>query len=395
MKLLNDEGKWSEYKEGKTTFVLYNQLERIYDSSVFYNPKMAINRNLCLLQLLALESTKPLIILEPLAGSGIRGKRILEELPEKIINKVILGDISEDSIKTIHHNLSSIDQNKYEIHNVDALYLISQFIKRGNSVDVIDLDPFGSPIEFIDLSVRVLRKTGGLLMLTATDHQVLCGKHSSTCKRQYNAIPSRNVHCHEIALRILLYNVMISAGRYGLSIQPLLAINHEHFMRVHVRIVKSKKDANEQFERIGFAHYCENCSNFETVKIDKEVTTTICPLCDKSLKKAGPMWLGQLGDKASLEKMIEHCDQLLEHEGKSIKRLLEKKLAENTYPPLFYHIHSIFRKLKKDTISTERIKDKIQEKGYESLQTSFEPTAIKTTVPFMELIDIIKELDEQ
>ena len=49
--------KFIKVKEGKTTFTILKDADRIYDSTVFYNPKMTFNRDLTLLQILTILKT--------------------------------------------------------------------------------------------------------------------------------------------------------------------------------------------------------------------------------------------------------------------------------------------------------------------------------------------------
>ena len=50
--------------------------------------------------------------------------------------------------------------------------------------DCIDLDPYGSPAMFLDSAIRSI-KSGGLLLVTATDAGVLCGNGADTCYTKY------------------------------------------------------------------------------------------------------------------------------------------------------------------------------------------------------------------
>ena len=51
--------------------------------------------------------------------------------------------------------------------------------------DYIEIDPFGSPTDFLESSiVRLSRR--GILAVTATDTAPLCGTYPNTCKRKYS-----------------------------------------------------------------------------------------------------------------------------------------------------------------------------------------------------------------
>ena len=63
--------------------------------------------------------------------------------------------------------------------------------------DVIDLDPYGSPAEFLDGAVQCV-SDGGMLAITCTDMAVLCGNHSEACYAKYGSMPLKGKFCHEM-----------------------------------------------------------------------------------------------------------------------------------------------------------------------------------------------------
>jgi tRNA G26 N,N-dimethylase Trm1 len=56
---------------------------------------------------------------------------------------------------------------------------------------IVDLDPFGSPANYVDCMMRSV-EDGGLVSVTATDTAVLCGKHPEVCLRKYYGLPLNN-----------------------------------------------------------------------------------------------------------------------------------------------------------------------------------------------------------
>ena len=386
------DGEWNKVTEGKTDFMIFKDAERIYDSSVFYNPEMTINRDFTLLVLsvLAKQKEKPMTILDPLAGTGVRSVRILKELPSHLISKIYAGDRNPIAVETIQRNIDELGiADKLEVKHSDASIAISDFIKKQESVDVIDIDPFGSPIQFIDSAIQVLQKSEGYLFVTATDLQVLCGKFANACLRIYNSIPTRNFLCHEVALRILLYNILISAGRIGVAIEPVICYHHEHFLRVKVKIVKSKERANLQHQNIGFVYFCTECSYFTTTKISEVVETTDCPICNMRLEKAGPLWLEQLFYSdciKDLKNALQESDLPSKNE---IEKKLERMIEEAESPPFFYYLPYVLRRQQKVGIGIQMIIDSLREKGFISSRTIFDPQGLKTNASYKELSDAI------
>ena len=115
----------------------------------------------------------------------------------------------------------------------------------------IDIDPFGTPMPFIDAAIQSI-KNKGVLGITATDTAPLCGAHKAACIRRYKARPIRGSQCHEIGLRILLGYIAREAIKHDAGIRPLLCYYMDHYFRVYVQIIRGARRADKALEEIGF-----------------------------------------------------------------------------------------------------------------------------------------------
>ena len=61
-------------------------------------------------------------------------------------------------------------------------------ILQGQKFDIVDLDPFGSPVPFLDSAMRAVRD-GGLLCIVATDVSVFTGTERAACTPRYGVVP--------------------------------------------------------------------------------------------------------------------------------------------------------------------------------------------------------------
>lgn len=385
--------KWTEVKEGSTSFTFFQDADRIYDASVFYNPKMEINRDLTILILSSIikNSSGGITFLDPFAGTGVRSYRILNELPSTSIQKVIASDKNPLAIEIIKKNIDTYDFcGKLDVFHSDAYEIISNLITDRKNVEIIDIDPFGSPIAFLEISIRALQKNEGYLFITATDLQVLCGKFSDSCNRIYNAIPTRYFLCHEVALRILIYNLLISAGRLGVAIDPIFSYHHEHFLRVKVKIIESKELANEQHKNIGFVHFCTDCSYVKHSHITEGIKFSNCPICMKKLEEAGPLWLGQLYNNNYVENMKTELKNFKFASKKQIEKLLNNIIDEIDSSPFFYYIPYILRYCGKEGITLLQLIESLQQNGFTVSRTVFNPEGLKTNASYSDLVDVVK-----
>ena len=133
---------------------------------VFYNPAMALNRDISVLLLRAL-GKKRMRVADILAGSGVRGIRLLRELGKGAIESMAINDGSKDAARLIKKNLilNGLGGNKkITVMNKDANLVLLE----SSGFDYIDVDPFGSPVPFLDAACRRI-SGGGILAVTATD----------------------------------------------------------------------------------------------------------------------------------------------------------------------------------------------------------------------------------
>jgi tRNA G26 N,N-dimethylase Trm1 len=142
--------------------------------------------------------------------------------------RVIANDNSEVAHERLKQNVGR-HQSALACCNVafectcrDASELMASLAAAHSTVDVIDIDPFGSPMHAVPAALACICP-GGLLSLAFFDVHVLCGSrgsgggggggNSAACFARYGSTPL-NLRCsHEIAVRIALASVCrIAAG---------------------------------------------------------------------------------------------------------------------------------------------------------------------------------------
>lgn len=69
--------------------------------------------------------------------------------------------------------------------------------------DVVDLDPYGTAVPFLESALNSLAD-GGLLAVTFTDMAVLCARSPHVTFYKYGGSPLNKRYCHEVKL-VLFY----------------------------------------------------------------------------------------------------------------------------------------------------------------------------------------------
>ncbi|MBW2999845.1 tRNA (guanine(26)-N(2))-dimethyltransferase [Candidatus Woesearchaeota archaeon] len=319
---------------------------------VFYNPAMKLNRDISVL-LLNCVGKKKMQIADPLAGSGVRGIRFLLELEKGKIESISFNDSSQKAVKLIKENINLNKKGfickKINIFQQDA----NLFLLESKGFDYIDVDPFGSPNKFLNSAVeRIARQ--GIIAVTATDTSALSGSFPKACLRKYWAMPKRNHLMHEIGVRILIRKVQLIGAQFDKALTPIFSYADQHYHRIFLICEKGKTKVDKMLKQHGM------------------------------FEEAGPMWLGQLWDKALVKKMAKQSGiglvQIINNECK-----LDK--------PGFYDIHKICKKLKIKSIPKfEKIIEKIKDKGFKAARSHFNPYGIRSNIAEKELVKVIKSL---
>ncbi|MEF8847824.1 MAG: tRNA (guanine(10)-N(2))-dimethyltransferase [Candidatus Thermoplasmatota archaeon] len=347
-------------KEGNTQILVYKKKQSNKGPGSkanipFYNPSMEKNRDFSILiaQWMNKCQKRHLSFIDGLAASGIRGIRIANEVHGDFT--VTINDWDKKSYLLIKKNIKKINNGRIISSNKNLNTILSE-----KKYDYIDIDPFGSPIYFIDSAFRSI-KNNGIIACTATDTAPLCGVYAKVCLRRYNARPFHSPIMHEIGLRILLGCIAKNAARYDKTISPIASIYSDHYFRVYFSIKESKKMTNENLKKIYAIKPEDYFSSFK-----------------KPRKNIGPLWMGKIQDKKINKKLLEILSNKNIGTKKELWRLLETLIEEADMPP-FYHISDeMASNLKVSTPSLKTIFSKLRSQGFKVSRTHFCNNGIKT-----------------
>ena len=139
-----------------------------------------------------------------------------------------------------------IEKNGIKFQCYDARMAMVQ-----GSFQWIDVDPFGSPITFIDGALQALGRVG-VLEVTATDTAALTGSSASSGMRRYGHKGIVDLYAHDDAVRVLLGTIATRAAQLDRAIEPILALFDGHHVRVSVLVRKSKQGADRNRELMGW-----------------------------------------------------------------------------------------------------------------------------------------------
>jgi len=347
---------------------------------VFYNPVMELNRDLAVLAVQAFQRTagNEMSICEPLTGCGVRGVRFAREVEG--VAKVVANDINREAYRMARFNVEKNGvTGRVSVENEDANSLLSRFGAPKKRFAYVDIDPFGSPMPFVDSALRALR-SGGMLALTATDLTSLCGVYPRVCVRRYGGTSLRTESCHELAVRLLAGALVRVAARYDVGVNIAFSHSIEHYVRLYAIVNSGAKKADASLGNMGFVHHCYACFHREAIA-GMVQCKKVCPECGEQMVVAGPLWLGRITDRdfvASIEIEARSRD----FRGKrSIRRLLELIKGETGAPVTYYVVDAICDKLGLPVPSVKTVVERLGNAGFVACLTHFHSSGFRTDAP--------------
>lgn len=370
---------FSETKEGTTRILVPKQPTK----SIFYNPKMELCRDIDIASVAAFVSSLSsphLTYIDALAGTGVRGVRIAKEVGLS----VAINDRSKPAYELITRNidLNAVGE-RATAYNENANVLLLQ-----NKYDFVDLDPFGSPVPFLDAACKSVKK---LLLVTATDTAPLCGAHTGGL-RKYAAKPLNTEYHKEMATRILLGRVTRDLCKYDRAIQPLLSYSKSHFIRLIARVEKGAKNADDCMKRLGFIAQCFACGNrFAFYGYDMLNTESKCKLCGAKIRIAGPLYIEAIKDKGFCELVHNELEHRELGKKKEALKIVETCVNELDIP-YYYEHHAVCKALKVQPTTINSLIEALRSNGFSASRTQFSDTAFKTDAGMEEVKGVLKGL---
>jgi tRNA (guanine26-N2/guanine27-N2)-dimethyltransferase len=276
----------------------------------------------------------PFTILDALSATGLRALRYAKEIP--FATNIIANDLLPEAVKSIELNIDHNGVGEIVHSNVDdaRAYMYS---KVGNEkqapagkyihrFDVIDLDPYGTAAPFFDSALQALQD-GGLLCVTCTDAGVFASNgYPEKAYALYGGIPLKGAHSHEGGLRLILHAIATSAAKYGISVEPLLSLSIDFYVRLFIRIHKQPKDVKLLAGTTMLVYSCDHgCGAWTTQLLAKNQTkedkrgdtffkhsfaqapnaTPNCEHCGSKTHLGGPMWAGPLHNPYFVQRILD------------------------------------------------------------------------------------------
>ncbi len=354
--------------EENTTITYYgNKISK--ELTVFYNPLMKLNRDISMLVIKTYFS-KPITFCDPMAASGIREIRFLKTIPE-CFKQITMADISKTAIKNIKKNFkqNKTSLKKIKLLNQDAISTINE-----NNYNFIEIDPFGSPVPFLDIACQKI-KHNGILSVTATDTAALCGTYPKTTLRKYGIKVEMTHYYEELGLRNLIAYVQRQTAKHEKSATPLIAYSKDHYYKIFFKIEESRTKAHLTIKDLKYISWDKKTQETKITELEQK-------------NSLGKTYTGPLCDKQFLKQTIKNINLI--KENKEITKLLNK-LQDEIDIIGYYNPHKFQKEHKFEThIKFEKLIEELKKKKYKVSKPHNSRIGIKTNAPYKEFIKIMK-----
>lgn len=375
---------------------LYRRSNGVFEPAwapVFYNPNMVENRDIAVEVVeyitRSTPSTKGVVIVDPLAATGVRSIRIALEVSKPEVIKVFAGDISENSINNMYINVKRNNlEDKIVIEKSDANELLYRLRREGVRISYIDVDPFGSPAPFSHAALSTIKR-GGVVAFTATDLAVLEGKYVDKMFRRYGVAGGLSPLSKEIAIRVLLSYIARVAYIFDRFIEPMISYVYKHYVRVYVSVFEGATKASNQAKTcLGVLLICPHCGyNYKV--LDAEEVVQRCPLCKSNIIRIEPLWICKTNDREVLE-VLNNDAELKPWIRRTSKYLLKALHEYADVDSLSIRLSYLARFLRINTPPRNKVIECLTSLGFKSVKSYTYSDGIATTASIKDVLYCIK-----
>ena len=351
-------------REGDVVVRVPEQPEAGAGDAVFFNPDQELNRDLTVATLRAFrDRAGGGTYLDATTATGVRGVRAAADGWD-----VTCLDVDPEAVDLARANFRANDLAG-AVRRRDANVELHR-----HRYDVVDVDPFGSPIPFADAAVRGTKR---LLCVTATDTAPLCGAHFNAGVRRYGAVPRNTEYHAEMGVRVLLSALARTAARYDVGVTPLLTHATRHYVRTYLEVDSGGGVADDAIAELGFVHHCPECLSRDAEHGLIAHPPASCPACGgDQVVTAGPIWLGPIRERAFVASVAGGLDESM-GTADAAGTLLDQLEAELD-TPTHYDQHRLCKRWSRAAGPMDEFLEALRSAGFAASRTHYGGTTFKT-----------------
>ncbi|GMM55574.1 tRNA (guanine26-N2)-dimethyltransferase [Maudiozyma humilis] len=364
---------------------------------------------------------KPYIrILEALSATGLRAIRYAHEIPN--VKEIVANDLLPAAVESINRNIEYNGvQDIVRGNQDDANVLMYRNKAENKTYNVIDLDPYGTVTPFVDASMQSI-EDGGLMLVTCTDLSVLAGNgYPEKCFALYGGVNMVGHEAtHESALRLVLNLLSQSAAKYKKTVEPLLSLSIDFYVRVFIRVRTAPIEVKKLMSNTMVTYHCSQCGSFSNQPLGRvteragkrdpaKVQTKYsvaqgppvdqkCAFCGGTHHLAGPMYGGALHNREFLQEVLrinreEHGDDVY-GTRKRIEGMVTLAQNELSDAPFYFSPNRLASIIKLQVPALKTMVAGLGSLGYDCSLTHAQPSTLKTNAPWGAIWFVLRACDQ-
>jgi len=287
-------------------------LARVQLGEGFFRPESRPARDLTVLLARLLARRGPLRLLDLMAGCGIRSLRCALEAG---ISTLWANDADPDRLPLLEANLAAVPAGvERRCTALTAQRLLAGCLERQQRFELVDLDAFGCPSALVPLALDAVA-LDGVLVLASSDGRSPTGHDRQAAVRRLGASARAHPASWELALRLQLGVVAREAWAQGRGMTPLVSFSEGRTFRTAVQLRRSPAAGEERM--LGLLAHCHGCGDQQVQPLLQLRGWAPCRCSGASdsrstppsLAISGPLWIGPLQDRATLEALLVEASQ--------------------------------------------------------------------------------------
>lgn len=359
-------------------------------------------------------------ILEALSATGLRAIRYAREIPH--VKEIVANDLLPAAVESIERNIQYNKVGGIVKSNLDdANVLMYRNKAEGVKYHVIDLDPYGTVTPFVDAALQNIEEDG-LMLVTCTDLAVLAGNgYPEKCFALYGGVNLVSHEAtHESALRLVLNLLNQSAAKYKKTVEPLLSLSIDYYVRVFVKVKTSPISVKDLQSNTMITYHCSQCGSYHNQplgrKFEREGKKKLkriikysvaqgppvdhkCKFCGGTYHLAGPMYAGPLHNKGFVEEVLRINKE--EHKNmdntygtrKRIEGMLTLAKNELSDSPFYFSPNVVSSILKLQVPPLKKVAAGLGSLGYDCSMTHAQPSSLKTDAPWEAIWYVLRQCE--
>ena len=351
-------------------------------------------------------------VLDCMSGCGVRSARYLLQ---GNVASVHANDADPNVMDALRENLAAAADTRgaSSVTTMDAHRLLARCYLEDIRYDIVDVDSFGSE-NLVAAALRCVKR-GGHLYLTGTDALALSGKRPRHLSMNYGGahVAPNTQGVNEVGLRVLVGDAVRIGASMGLKLTPVFSLFHPHgpVFRAMLRVDKLKGEWEAAC--VGYVGRCRACGDARVVQ-PTELGGAFCRTCGEEgtstrrvqqcLEVSGPMWLGPLHERATVERLrVKALEKGWIGDGSAgvvskvkgqmtLEALLDvfATEADTRLPPFHHRTDELARSgrgLTRGIPPARAWIEELQHRGYAACRTHVDARGLKTDAPMDQVID--------